>query len=47
MHLVINAGHWFSMTTKVDYSLIGCTVAPAFEHSDFELALMVWKPKND
>ena len=44
MHLVVNAGNWFSMTTKGDYSLIGCTVAPAFNYDDFELAPPNWEP---
>ena len=43
MHLVVNAGNWFSMTTKGDYSLIGCTVAPAFDYNDFELAPPDWE----
>ena len=44
MHMVINAGTWFSMETKEGYSLIGCTVAPAFNYSDFELAVPGWYP---
>ena len=46
MHLVVNAGNWFSMTTKGNYSLIGCTVAPAFDYDDFELAPPDWKPNK-
>ena len=46
MHLVVNAGNWFSMTTKGDYSLIGCTVAPAFDYDDFELAPPDWRPNK-
>ena len=45
MHIIINAGSWFSMKSNGKYSLIGCTVAPAFEYSDFELAPKNWKPK--
>ena len=37
---------WFAMKTKGSYSLIGCTVAPAFEFDDLELAPVGWKPKN-
>ena len=37
-HLVIKSGTWFSMKSKGEYSLIGCTVAPPFEYDDFELA---------
>ena len=28
------------------YSLIGCTVAPAFEFSDLEIAADDWKPSQ-
>lgn len=31
------AGHWFGATVEGPYSLLGCTVAPGFEISDFEL----------
>ena len=48
MHLVIMAGSWFSMETSGNYSLIGCTVSPAFDYSDFELAPKNWSPgKNN
>ena len=43
-HLVIKAGSWFSMKSKGSYSLIGCTVAPAFNYDDFELAPKDWVP---
>ena len=29
---------WFAAETLGDFSLVGCTVAPGFEFSDFELA---------
>ena len=45
IHLIVNASSWFSMTTKGAYSLIGCTVAPGFDYSDFELAPKDWEPK--
>ena len=35
---------WFSMKSTGLYSLIGCTVAPAFKFSDLELAPKDWKP---
>ena len=44
MHVIIEAGSWFSMKTKGEYSLIGCTVSPAFEYVDFELAPKEWEP---
>tara|TARA_Y100001960_G_C14436689_1_gene710461 strand:+ start:34 stop:441 length:408 start_codon:yes stop_codon:yes gene_type:complete len=44
IHLVIKAGSWFSMKSKGKYSLIGCTVSPGFNYSDFELAPKNWEP---
>ena len=44
MHIVVKAGSWFSMKSKGNYSLIGCTVAPAFDYADFELAPRNWSP---
>lgn len=37
---VVPAGHWFGATPLEDseYSFVGCTVAPGFDFSDFELA---------
>lgn len=46
LHLVIHAGSWFSMNSEGDYSLIGCTVSPAFDYADFELAPPNWEPNN-
>ena len=37
---------WFAMRTSGNFSLIGCTVAPPFEFSDFELAPATWKPSE-
>ena len=45
-HYTINAGTWFTMKSVGNYSLIGCTVAPAFDYKDFELAATDWNPKN-
>lgn len=38
--LVINQGDWFAseVSQPNSYSLIGCTVSPGFDFSDFELA---------
>ena len=44
MHLIVKAGSWFSMKSNGNFSLIGCTVAPGFEYSDFELAPKNWEP---
>ncbi len=37
---------WFAMKSSGSYSFIGCTVAPAFEFSDLELAPKNWKPSK-
>ena len=44
LHIVVKAGSWFSMESNGEFSLIGCTVAPAFDYSDFELAPKNWEP---
>ena len=40
----IKKNTWFAMKSTGAYSLIGCTVAPAFEFDDLELAPKNWKP---
>ena len=45
-HTIIKSGTWFAMKTMGEYSLIGCSVAPPFDYSDFELASKEWKPKK-
>ena len=35
---VVPAGCWFGAETSGTYSLVGCTVAPGFDFSDFEMA---------
>ena len=42
----IKKNTWFAMKPKGKYSLIGCTVAPAFEFEDLELASKDWKPSK-
>ena len=42
----INKNTWFAMKSTGAYSLIGCTVAPAFIFDDLELAPNDWKPLN-
>ena len=44
LNLVVKANTWFSMKSSGEYSLIGCTVSPPFEYSDFELAPPDWAP---
>ena len=40
LQYVVKAGHWFASQPlkATDFSFVGCTVAPGFEFSDFELA---------
>ena len=40
------ANTWFAMRSYGAFSLIGCTVAPAFDFDDFELAPATWRPEN-
>ena len=42
----IKKNTWFAMKPKGKYSLIGCTVAPAFAFEDLELAPKDWKPSK-
>ena len=42
----IEKNTWFAMKPKGKYSLIGFTVAPAFEFEDLELAPKDWKPSK-
>ena len=44
LNIIIKANTWFSMKSSGEYSLIGCTVSPPFEYSDFELAPPDWAP---
>lgn len=42
--LIVPKDTWFSMQSAGDWSLIGCTVSPAFSFDDFELAPRDWMP---
>ena len=42
----VHSNTWFAMRSTGSFSLIGCTVAPAFDFEDFELAPKGWNPKN-
>ncbi|MDB4825737.1 cupin domain-containing protein [Gammaproteobacteria bacterium] len=46
-HWVVPAHTWFSMQSMGEWSLIGCTVSPAFTFDDFELARPEWSPGDD
>ena len=45
-HYVVESETWFGMKSTGDWSLIGCTVSPAFSYEDFELASKEWKIGN-
>jgi predicted cupin superfamily sugar epimerase len=34
---IVPAGHWQAAESDGDYSLVGCTVAPGFDFSDFSM----------
>lgn len=42
--LVVPAGHWQTATTLGPWTLVGCTVAPAFDFAGFEMAPPDWRP---
>ena len=42
--IVVPAGHWQTATSLGDWTLAGCTVAPGFEFTGFELAAPDWRP---
>jgi predicted cupin superfamily sugar epimerase len=41
---IVPTGHWQSARSLGDWTLVGCTVAPGFEFSGFELAPKGWQP---
>jgi uncharacterized protein len=43
---IVPAQVWQAGTTLGDWTLCGCTVAPGFEFSGFELAPKDWQPKG-
>ena len=42
--LIVPKGCWQTATSLGAWTLVGCTVAPAFEFSGFELAPPDWRP---
>jgi uncharacterized protein len=42
--LVVPPGHWQAARSLGDWTLVGCTVAPAFEFEKFEMAPPGWSP---
>jgi len=43
---VVPAGYWQSARSLGEWTLVGCTVAPAFEFNGFELAAPGWAPNG-
>jgi uncharacterized protein len=43
---VVPAGAWQSARSLGDWTLVGCTVAPAFEFAGFEMAPAGWEPSG-
>lgn len=43
-HALILPGEWQSAESEGEWTLVGCTVAPAFEFAGFELAPPGWSP---
>jgi hypothetical protein len=41
---IVPAGVWQAARTLGDWTLVGCTVAPGFEFSGFELSPKDWSP---
>jgi predicted cupin superfamily sugar epimerase len=44
--LIVPAGAWQSARTLGAFTLVGCTVSPAFDFDGFELAPPGWEPEN-
>ncbi len=43
-HVVVPPGCWQTAESLGSWSLVGCTVAPAFDFSGFEMAPPDWRP---
>ncbi|WP_176086319.1 cupin domain-containing protein [Martelella sp. HB161492] len=43
---VVPAGCWQAAESLGDFTLVGCTVAPGFDFTDFELAEPGWSPRG-
>ena len=42
--VIVPPGAWQSAETLGDWSLVGCTVTPAFSFDGFEMAPPDWRP---
>lgn len=45
--LLVVPHHWQSAASLGDWSLVGCTVSPAFEFEHLEMAPSDWQPQGD
>ena len=43
---IVPQGHWQAAESMGDWTLVGCTVAPGFEFSAFEVAAKDWAPAS-
>ena len=44
--ILVPTHHWQSAQSAGDWTLVGCTVAPAFEFAGFEMAAPGWQPSK-
>lgn len=44
--LIVEPGEWQAARTVGAWTLVGCTVSPGFEFSNFELAAPEWQPRT-
>ncbi len=42
--IMVPAGHWQTATSLGAWTLVGCTVSPAFDFAGFEMAPPDWRP---
>ncbi len=44
--ILVPPKHWQSAQSEGDWTLVGCTVSPAFEFAGFEMAAPEWEPNT-
>lgn len=44
--VVVDRGEWQHARSLGDWTLVGCTVAPAFTMESFEMAKEGWEPRS-
>jgi len=45
--IIVPAHHWQAARSQGAWTLVGCTVSPAFEFAGFEMAPPGWRPERD